>query len=222
MNGLRRVICIAAVGVVLKAASFGQGLDVLPGVDRWPIKTSILKKSRSKFIPLRELLTLPNPIANEGDASDTGRIPTKVGTGGLKEGDFVSTTGWLQLVALERAGDTKRDGDYHIQIRTDSTWADTCLVVEVPYPNFITDPSLKNSASDVRAFIREKLLKNKEPGTSGNVMSHPVYVTLKGQLFFDAPHLAGSPRGKRGMRSYTPWEIHPIVSMWLEKKPSIH
>lgn len=219
MNSLRRVVCIVAVGLVLTGTVFSQGLDVLPGVERWPVKTSMLKKSRSKFVPLRELQSLPNPISEESEASDTSRIPTKVGAWKLKEGDFVRTTGWLHLVALERASGTKRDGDYHIQIRADSTWADTCLVVEVPYPDFVSDPSLKNSCSDVREFIREKLLKNKEPGTSGNIMTHAIYVTLKGQLFFDASHLTGPPRGKRGMRSYTPWEIHPVVSMWVERQP---
>lgn len=222
MYALKRVTWGAALGVAFIGAVHGQGLDVSPGVDRWSIKTSMLKKSKSRFVPLRELLALPNPISQESEASDTGRIPTKVGSRNLREGDFVRTTGWLHLVALERASGTKRDGDYHIQIRTDSTWGDTCLVVEAPYPDFVDDPSLKNSSSDVRAFIREKLLKNKEPGASGNIMTHAVYVTLKGQLFFDASHLTGPPRGKQAMRSYTPWEIHPIVSIWFEKKPSTH
>ena len=222
MCNLGRFTCIVTLGSVLLASAFGQGLDVKPGVDRWPVKTTMLKKSRSKFVPLGELESLPAPISQQREARDSERIPRKVGPRKLKEGDFVRTTGWIHLVALERESGSERDGDYHIQIRTDSTWADSCLIVEAPYPDFVNDSSLKSSCSDVREFIREKLLKNKEPGTGGNIMTHAAYVTLKGQLFFDAPHFGEPPRGKKAMKSYTPWEIHPVVSMWFEKKPPNH
>ncbi len=218
------IVAVVLAGVLFTEA-YGQALDISPGVERWPVKTSLLKKSRSKFVPLQELLSLPSPINEESEAPDTARIPAAVGSRNLKEGDLIRTSGWLQLVALERDSHTKRDGDYHIQIRTDSTWDDTCLVVEVPYPPLVNDPSLRNSCEDVRAFIQDSLLKGKDPSTGGNVMTHPVYVTVKGQLFFDASHLKGEPRGKKGrmqtkMRSYTPWEIHPVVSIWFEKKPA--
>ncbi len=212
------------LSLITGSVAYGQGLDVSPGVERWPVKTSMLKKSKSKFVPLQVLLALPNPINKENEAPQEGRILVKVGSINLKEGDFIKTTGWIHLVALEKDYNTKRDGDYHIQIRTDSTWGDTCLVIEVPYPSFIDDPVLRKSCEDVRKFIRETLLAGKEPGTGGNVLIHPAYVTVKGQLFFDAPHLKGAPRGKKGkmatpMKSYTPWEIHPINAMWFEKKP---
>lgn len=222
MRKVLKFTCVVMFGLALLSSAFGQGLDVKPGVDRWSVKTTMLKKSRSRFVPLRELESLPAPISQRNEAPDSARIPTKVGTRKLKEGDFVRTSGWLQLVALERESGTKRDGDYHIQIRTDSSWADSCLIVEVPYPEFVSDPSLRNSCGDVREFIRKKLLEDKEPGTSGNIMAQAAYVTLKGQLFFDASHLGGLPRGKKGMKSYTPWEIHPVVSIWFEKKPSGH
>jgi hypothetical protein len=63
-----------------------------------------------------------------------------------------------------------------------------------------------------------KLLNGKEPGKKGNRLDHPVYVTIKGQLFFDAPHLKGEPRGRRGMKSYTPWELHPVYSIKFAAK----
>jgi hypothetical protein len=63
------------------------------------------------------------------------------------------------------------------------------------------------------------MLNGKEPGTRGNKLDHAVYVTIKGQLFFDAPHVKGEPRGKRDMKSYTPWELHPVYSIRFAPKP---
>lgn len=146
----------------------------------------------------------------------------------MKGGAIITTTAWLHLVALERASNTHRDGDYHIQLRRDSTWGDSCFIVEVPFPQFVDDPALRDSCDKVRAFVREKLLKGKKPGTGGNIMQHHVRVKVRGQLFFDATHLKNDgtvePRGKKGnaqtpMHSYTAWELHPIISVSFAKKP---
>ncbi len=190
-----------------------------PGVDRWTIKTSVLKHPGKLTLSIDELLSLPNPIDNETAAYDTTRIPKTVGQHAVKEGELVTTTAWLHLVALENDPKTHRDGDYHIQIRNSSEWADSCLVIEVPLPQFIPDPTLSAECAKVREFIKSKLLAGKEPGTLGNKLVHPVYVTVTGQLFFDATHLKGNPRGKRNMKSYTPWELHPIISMKFASKP---
>jgi hypothetical protein len=126
-------------------------------------------------------------------------------------------------VALENDATQHRDGDYHIQIRNSPNWADSCLIVEVPNPDpvFVKDPDLQASSKEVRDFIKNKMLKGKEPGTKGNKMNHPCHVTITGQLFFDAVHLGaslnGTYRGKRGMKSYTCWEIHPITSIKFVK-----
>lgn len=137
----------------------------------------------------------------------------------MKEGDLVTTTAWLHLVALENDNKTHRDGDYHIQLRDSPEWANGCFIVEVPLPDFVSDPDLRAKCTKVREFIRKKLLKGNEASNTGNKMEHPVYVTVTGQLFFDAPHLKGSPRGKRDMKSYTPWELHPVTSIEFAPKP---
>jgi hypothetical protein len=190
-----------------------------PGVDRWSIKTSLLQKSKKKTLTINQLLNLKDPIKKyNSKAYDIARIPTKVDFG-LKEGDIITVTGWLHLVALENDAKHHRDGDYHIQIRNSSVWADSCLIVEVPNPapQFVKDTVLSNACAKVRDLIRIKMLKGKEPGTAGNKMTHPCHVTITGQLFFDAVHLGaslnGTYRGKKGMKSYTCWEIHPITSI---------
>lgn len=214
-----RKIVVAGFAFVLGAVSniCHAQADLEPGVERWPIKTSLANNPRTKNSTLDKLLGLPNPVATVKEAPESSRIPKMVS--GLKEGDIVTIKGWLLLVALEDDAKKHRDGDYHIQIRPTGDWADSCLVVEIPFPDFIDDPGLKAKCSQARQFVKSKLLRNQEPGTAGNKMTHPVYVTITGQLFFDATHLKGKPRGKRGMHSYTCWELHPVTSMAFAPKP---
>lgn len=195
-----------------------QSTELNPGVARWNIKTSLPKKLNKVTLPLRELLSLDNPIESYS-VKEYGnkRIPNAVQKG-LKEGDIVTTRGYLHLIALENDSRYHRDGDYHIQIRTTPEWKDSCLIVEVPYPNerFVKDDKLREKVRVAREFIKEKFLRGKEPG-AGNVMNHKMYVEITGQLFFDAPHLKGHPRGKKGMKSYTCWEIHPVTAIKFVK-----
>ena len=207
------LLIVFCAGVIIYAQD-----DFNPGVERWSIKTSTVVNI--KTVPISDLLKLANPIEeyHEAEYGDK-RIHVIVQPDSLKEGDIVTTTGWLHLVAVEKASGTHRDGDYHIQITNSPEWGDSCFIIEVPYPEFVNDPDLKRKCSEVRKFIRNRLLNGHEPGTTGNKMVHEVYVTVTGQLFFDATHLHGNPRGKRGMKSYTPWELHPLFSISFAPKP---
>ena len=200
------LICLSVCGA--------QTTQLNPGIARWNIKTSLPKKTNRVTIPLTELLSLDNPIGSYSSKEyGNKRFPNTVQRG-LKEGDIVTTRGYLHLIALENDNVHHRDGDYHIQIRTTPEWKDSCLIVEVPYPNerFVKDEKLREKVRVVREFIKEKFLRGKEPG-AGNVMDHKMYVEISGQLFFDASHLKGNPRGKKGMKSYTCWEIHPVTAI---------
>ena len=204
------------------------GFDGSPGKERWTIKTSVKEHAKRRSLSLREILDLENPISKQADASDSARITNAVGTKKLREGDMITTEGWMKLVALEKTGSAKSDGDYHIQLRVSQAWGDTCLIVEVPWEKFVTDDSVSAWCARVREFIRSKILKKqKNPSTGGNVIDS-AYVAVKGQLFFDASHLNNDgttqQRGKKDgqsteMHSYTCWEIHPVVSIWFAKKP---
>lgn len=219
MKALVRLLLVALLLLLLEVPTFSQPQHLSPGVERWSVKTSLVDHPQAKKISIGELLALPNPIEKEDSQYDSTRIPVAVGPHDLKEGQLVTTTAWLHLVALEDDSKTHRDGDYHIQIRNSPEWADSCLVIEVPYPEFVSDPVLAEKCKNVREFIRNKLLNGKEPGTRGNKMDHAAYVTVTGQLFFDLPHVKGNPRGKRDMKSYTPWELHPIISIKFAPKP---
>ena len=222
----------------LQSFIFSQTNEELePGVDRWKIKVSaenFVSNEEAKPVSLKRLLNLPLLEKKfSTDDFDEVLIPKKVGV--LKEGDIISTKGWLHLVALEKASGTHKDGDYHIQITRNRKWSDSCFIVEIPYEEFAENDDLKSLYEESRKFIREKLLhdENKQPSTGGNVMQSEVYVKVTGQLFYDAIHATqmGNPnpakrkyRGKKGigpsaMHSYTAWEIHPVTKIEFAPKP---
>jgi len=208
------LICLLS----FQSAYSQEDVNVKPGIDRWSIKTSI-GSGDSKDVELSDLLNLPLLDPQYNDRTYATTLIPQVQAGNIKEGDIITTYGYLRLVALEDASSTKEDGDYHIQLTLSDQSTDSCFIVEIPYSQFITDPMLKDSAEGRRAFIRDRLLKGKEPSTSGSVMQSSVYVKVTGQLFYDAIHAAqmrgANPtyRGKKGMHSYTAWELHPVVDI---------
>src|SRR5262249_2431276 len=125
----------------------------------------------------------------------------------VNEGDIVQTTGWIHLVAGES------DGDFHIQVSDSKSSGNRCLIVEVPKddPAFVSDPQLRSRCAKVRQFILDKVLLGKTPSESGTVIKEPVFVKVTGQLFFDDSHVGDKPRGKKGMKAVTLWELHPIT-----------
>jgi hypothetical protein len=193
-----------------------------PGKARWPIKSSVISIAalgNPQAVALTDLLALADaPGVTKNDANYQDRlIPAVANAAGLKEGDIVVVEGWLHLVAKE-----PNDCEYHIQISASQTDGDHCLIVEVPLEHVVSVPAagLRSRVKAVRSFVRTKLLKGKEPGSGGNVMQHPPYVRVVGQLFFDDYHIGDQPRGKKGMKAATLWEIHPIVAMEFAPPPS--
>jgi hypothetical protein len=201
---------------LLISSSISQAQQLEPGVYRWSIKTSVVSGATTKSTTVDQLLSLANPVSARSQVPADSRMAKTVD--GLKEGDIITITGWLLLVALEDDSKKHRDGDFHIQIRNSSAWGDTCLIVEIPDSDFVSDPQLKQKCAQAREFVVSRLLNGKQPTTTGNKMTHPVFVTITGQLFFDGEHMSGPPRGKRGMHSYTCWELHPVMDMSFAPK----
>lgn len=197
---------------VAAAQPASESLDVKPGVDRWKIKTTIMSSPKKRPITFDELFDFEDPISSyHKHVIDTRRIPTVIGDE-FQEGNLVTITGWIHLVALERGSDHK-DGDYHIQVLDGPTWKSGCLIVEVPYPDFVTDPVLKEHCRKIRETIRVKMLDNKNPPVRGKRLKNPFHVRITGQLFFDASHLGKDPRGKLKMLARNCWEIHPLTQL---------
>lgn len=192
-----------------------------PGKERWSIKTSLpvnADLANPTFIEFSKIINLEDPsdVTKNDKRYQSKRIPKFQNALNIKEGDIVSTRGWLHLVAAES------DGDYHIQISGSQNSGDNCLIVEVPTPAspFVTSHEVQSTSSKVREFIRSKLLRGKEPSVRGSIMKHPPYVTVTGQLFYDDAHVGDPPRGKKGMHAATLWEIHPITDISFAPKPA--
>ena len=193
---------------------FGQG------VERWSVKvgvpegTDFSKPTKVTIADLLALKDVPGVLHND-KRFQTDRIPVKAGER-YPEGKLVTTTGWLHLVA----GET--DGDYHIQISDSDTSGDNCLIVEVPNEGekFKAAADLRPKFQAVRDLIKTKMLGGKDPSPSGSVMQHPVYVTVTGIMFFDDAHVGDQPRGKKGMKAATLWELHPVTGIAFAPKPA--
>jgi hypothetical protein len=187
-------------------------------VERWPIKTSLPDKPVSKTVAIASLIALPDPpdVKKNDQRYQAARIPSFQNQLSVKEGDLVTTSGWLHLVGGEA------DGDYHIQISANLGSGDNCLIVEVPNTSekFVSAAALRPKFAVVRDFIKAKLLRGLEPSANGSVMNHPVYVKITGQLFYDDSHVGDPPRGKKGMHAATLWELHPVTGIAFVRPPA--
>lgn len=197
-----------------------------PGKERWPVKTSLAApaaQNRGKSIKLTDLLAVAQPsgVRHDDPRYSDARIPAFSNSLGVKEGDLITTTGWLYLVALE-----SDDCDYHIQISPESrtttskpTAEDNCIIVEAPRQDFVDDANLKQQVTAIRSYIQSKIMHGtNEPANAGSVMVHQVCVQVTGALFYDDAHIGKNGpelRGKRGMQSKTLWELHPITSFQI-------
>lgn len=198
---------VAMLGLVLLlglSESLAAQHEVKPGVEPWPIKTSVpagMDVSHGTSVSYADLVELSDPpgVRKNDRRYQAARIPEFTNTLGVKEGDILTITAWLHLVAGEN------DGDYHIQISDSQDSQASCLIVEVPNP----DPHFQK----VRDFIKAKLLRGGDPSPRGSLMQHPPYVQVTGQLFYDDAHVGDPPRGKKGCKAATLWELHPVMDL---------
>lgn len=199
---------LISVVLILTAAANVQAKEQKPGVERWPIKTTIAKVVKSPApMDFDKFVVLPDPPSAAHNNKDFQKKRYQ------GEDQIVSVKGYVYLVAGEP------DGDYHIQISNSAQSGDHCIVVEVPKddPTYVQDPYVREKAGAVRKLIRDKLLNEKEPASSGSVMQHPPYMEFAGALFFDDAHVGDAPREKKGMHAATLWEIHPVIGVRFVK-----
>jgi hypothetical protein len=219
MKALRAILVVLLAATLFAAAQ----APMKPGVERWPVKTSLVAgadTSHPKSIKFADLIQLAEaPGVKKNDARfQSDRIPAFDNPLNVKEGDIVSVRAWLHIMA------TESDGDYHIQVSGSRSDGNQCLIVEVPRPEqeYVASAELRPMFDTVRSWAREKLLHDsaKEPSTRGNCMEHPPYVEVTGQLFYDDSHVNDQPRGKRGQKAATLWELHPVTRMRFVARPS--
>lgn len=217
MRKIALSLMLAAAALAQQAAKQAAQPATRPGVERWPIKTSVpAGKQKAQVVALTDMLALPNVDGvNKNDKDyQSARIPAQTGMK-FSEGTLITTTGWLHLVA----GET--DGDYHIQVSNSATSGDQCLIVEVPNPDpeYVASADLRPGFETVRNYIKTKFLANQDPSPRGSVMQHPIFVKVTGILFYDDSHVGDPPRGKKGMKAATLWELHPVTVLAAAPKP---
>ena len=216
-------ILLACLCLAITATASAAPLPcVKPGMERWPIKTSLPAGAKTEKMTLADALKLPElPNVKKDDPAYQDK---RITDGPVKEDKLVTISGWLYLVAFEAD-----DCDFHIQIspqpRTSAnppTKDDNCIIVEVPSGEYAKE--ISGQVEGVRQWVIDKLLAKTAPKIgSVHVMQNPVYVTVTGALFYDDAHVymkdGTTGRGKKGMESKTLWELHPVTSIVFAPKP---
>ncbi|MES2703412.1 MAG: hypothetical protein V4649_12275 [Bacteroidota bacterium] len=127
---------------------------------------------------------------------------------GLKDGDVVTTQGYLQVIATEDSA--KSTEAYYLQLTLSSGKSDSCLIVKIPTSHF---------ANERNAMFIKELVKGRIPCAGGNTLRKPVYVSVTGKLTYNASRASAMRgakpafQGKRDMHSYTPWEISSVSNI---------
>jgi hypothetical protein len=226
MHGHRAISVIIALTLAILPGSVADAAQkkkkgFAPGKARWEIKTSVpadTNLSNSKKVNLRTLLAIKWPPGASGHSHrmDHKRYPAAPNARGLVEGQIISTTGWIHLIAAES------DGDYHIQIARAKNNQTRCFIVEVPRPlqRFVKGKRVRKAAATVRDKIRSKVLDGKELKYGGTrLLKSPIFARITGQFFYDDWHIGDNPRGKKGCKSPTITEIHPITAVAFPTPP---
>ena len=194
---------LSPTGKLIASARSGMSVEIVTGM---------LGKN-NKRVSLGYLLQFPLlDRAFDNQMRNTSHLPTDVYSG-FKEGDVITTHGYINLIAIEDSG-TKNE-TYYMQLVVNPYRKDSCLNVRITADQFAGD-ARKKLTENARLFVREQLLNGNAPTHSGNVMQRPVFVSITGQLVYNSA-LAGAMRGphplyigKKGVRSYTPWEISNV------------
>jgi hypothetical protein len=214
----RMIVVLMAAAALCRADCNHQSKE------RWAIKSTIpagADIAQTRTVKITDVAALGNPpgVRNKDSRFEAKTIPSFANPLRLKEGDLVTFTGFLFLIAEE-----DNDCEYHIQIASQfpdmskPKDLDDCVIVEVAIPEDFENKALSGAAADVRKWVHDSLkLKtrnNNNPTAAGIPMGHPVHVKVSGQLFFDDAHLkkdgTSQPRGKLGFHTNTLWELHPV------------
>jgi hypothetical protein len=213
----------ACLCLAFASAACGASLPCIkPGVERWLVKTTLPPGANTKIMTLQDALSLPRltDVRTNDPRFQSARITGQA----VNEDTLVTISGWLYLIGFE-----SDDCDFHIQIspepRTSAnppTKDDNCMIVEIPSGQYAA--SIADKVDSLRQWVIDNLLQKTAPKIgSVHVMTHPVFVTVTGALFYDDSHAfqadGGTGRGQKGMESKTLWELHPVTSLAFAPKP---
>lgn len=208
-----------ASGAVADADSFVDEEGAQDRHHRWQIKTHVppgADLAHATPVRVRDLQLFPDaPGVKKSDPRfKTERIPPFANPLGLREGQVITTSGWLHIAAHPS------DDDYHLQLTASRDDPSRALIIEIPSPELTTDPALRPFFDRAREFVNDSVLQGTKLKKHGVVIDEPPYVTVTGILFYDDAFVGEPPRGKRGQLAGTLWELHPVVSIAFAKPPA--
>jgi hypothetical protein len=170
------------------------------GLSRGKVKTSIVSGNSYAYTSLLPFLhTLPPDVDME-DVIDALNAPWKERA--IQELKNVTLTN-IYLKAYKR----EDDNDYHLIL---------CNSTQTVFFNAEISGLPGNSSASYQTLKNVRNVFNTYPGSPSCGSSYVKFtnpvkiVKLKGSLFFDTDHAAGSV-GPSGFRPNTAWEIHPIT-----------
>ena len=120
-----------------------------------------------------------------------------------------SVTAWVR-----RVDKFKDDGDWHIELteRVDSP-ADSCIVVEIPAPQY--SPRYARARAALDSVIGNRKVRR------GGVLARPARARITGAAFFDGQHRRGGrhsdridgAHGRCNSSVRALWELHPVYGV---------
>jgi hypothetical protein len=216
-----RIALIACTCFLLAVSAHAAPLPCKnPGKERWPVKITVPDNAKHQTMTLDDALKIERLADVKKDDSRYQR--ERIMDQPVAEDTMVTVSGWLYLVAFE-----SDDCDFHVQLSPQPiagtpTKDDNSMIVEVPSGEYAT--TISTQVEGVRQWVIDRLLAGIPPKIgSVHVMSHPVYVSVTGALFYDDAHTyeanGGTGRGKKGLQSKTLWELHPVTKIAFAPKP---
>jgi hypothetical protein len=162
-----------------------------------------------KVIPLNDLMAMQGPPeANRASGTHPPAPFAGSAMSDIQAGDVLLLTGWLHRVS--RAP----DNTYRLYMSPNRNSGARTLVAMVPVPDqALGSSSVQTQLQTVRTFIRQQLLRQREPSPRGSVMQRPIFVQLTGQLSIPRSPPAAPVRGKGSKATTAHWEISPVLEV---------
>lgn len=213
-----------ALIVFAAAGMFLQGCEKKdPGgfkETRVPVKTSLppgTDPTQARTLTFAQFISIPDPpdVQKNDPRYDKVRIPAFSNPLGVKEGDVVKVSGYLQVVTY------MGDGDYNFRFTATPDSPDNYIVCEVPDDDDLADRKLRPLVIAARDALKAKALGGKDPSRQGSKPSTPPYMEITGQLYFSDNHVGDAPApDKQGLHRASNWQIHPGLYINFAAKPN--
>jgi hypothetical protein len=163
-----------------------------------------------KTVSVRELVNqyTSQPKADSAPRTLPAGDPPGPPGSDLQAGDVVVVTGWIHRIS--RAP----DGAYRLHLSASrNTEAKALMALVPPTVQAPNSPTVQAQVQEVRAFIKQQLMRQKEPSPRGSVMQRPIFVQLTGEVVSSRPSSGTPAQKKRAQEATAHWEIRRVLDI---------